>query len=250
MIMNSKIILGIAFVVVSISIVSSQNVNKINLTSSNDTIAYVIGANIGTNLKKNMDSDSLKFSYEVLMQGFKDALNGIDSILFTQESKQKVITNFQKDLQQSRTEKMAIIAAPNKEAGNKFLDNNKKLSGVIETASGLQYKIVKKGKGKIPSGSDQVTVNYEGKLLDGTIFDSSFDRQKTETFFLKDLIKGWVEGLQLMKEGGSYELYVKSDLAYGDNGTQSIPGGSLLIFKIDLIKIEKPATNSKNTKNN
>jgi len=149
--------------------------------------------------------------------------------------------NFQKEMQQKQMEKMSAASKPNKEAGQKFLEENKKQPGVIETPSGLQYKVIKEGKGKTPTATDKVTVNYEGKLLNGKIFDSSFDRKKPETFGVTGVIKGWTEGLQLMKEGGSYELYVKSDLAYGDQGNQSIPGGSTLIFKVDLIKIEAPA---------
>jgi FKBP-type peptidyl-prolyl cis-trans isomerase FklB len=148
-------------------------------------------------------------------------------------------------MQQKQMEKMTAASAPNKEAGKKFLDENKKQAGVIETASGLQYKIIKEGKGKTPVATDQVTVNYEGKLLDGKVFDSSYDRKKPETFGVGGVIKGWSEGLQLMKEGGIYELYIKSDLAYGDQGNQSIPGGSTLIFKVELLKIAPPAADQK-----
>lgn len=237
--------LSIVSVVMLLAIISScgQNNKKANLQTKEDSIAYVIGANIGANLKKNMDADSLKFSPEALMQGFKDALEGLDSTVFTEEAKQKVMMDFQKDMQQKQMEKMAAASRPNKEAGDKFLQENKKVEGVIETTSGLQYKVIKEGKGKTPTATDQVTVNYEGKLLDGKIFDSSYDRKKPETFTVGGVIKGWTEGLQLMKEGGIYELYVKSDLAYGDQGNQSIPGGSTLIFKVELIKIAAPAAN-------
>ncbi|MEI6851752.1 MAG: FKBP-type peptidyl-prolyl cis-trans isomerase [Bacteroidota bacterium] len=235
--------LSIVSVVMLLVIISScgQNNKKANLQTKEDSIAYVIGANIGANLKKNMDADSLKFSPAVLMQGFKDALDGMDSTVVTEKEKQTIMMNFQKEMQQKQMEKMAAASKPNKEAGNKFLQENKKVAGVIETPSGLQYKVIKEGKGKTPTATDQVTVNYEGKLLDGKVFDSSFDRKKPETFTVGGVIKGWTEGLQLMKEGGSYELYVKSDLAYGDQGNQSIPGGSTLIFKVDLIKVVTPA---------
>jgi FKBP-type peptidyl-prolyl cis-trans isomerase FklB len=239
--------LSIVSVVMLLAIIAScgQNNKKAKLQTKEDSIAYVIGANIGANLKKNMDADSLKFSPAVLMQGFKDALDGLDSAVVTEKEKQTIMMNFQKEMQKKQMEKMAAASTPNKEAGKKFLEDNKKQAGVIETASGLQYKVVKEGKGKTPTATDQVTVNYEGKLLNGKIFDSSFDRKKPETFGVGGVIKGWTEGLQLMKEGGSYELYVKSDLAYGDQGNQSIPGGSLLIFKVDLLKIEAPAADNK-----
>jgi FKBP-type peptidyl-prolyl cis-trans isomerase FklB len=242
--------LSIVAVVMLLAIITScgPSNKKANLQTKQDSIAYVIGANIGANLKKNMDSDSLKFSPEVLMQGFKDALDGVDSSVVTEKEKQMIMMNFQKEMQQKQMEKMAAAATPNKEAGNKFLAENKKQAGVIETASGLQYKVIKEGKGKTPTATDQVTVNYEGKLLDGKIFDSSYDRKKPETFGVGGVIKGWTEGLLLMKEGGIYELYVKSDLAYGDQGNQSIPGGSTLIFKVELIKVLAPAADQKQPK--
>jgi FKBP-type peptidyl-prolyl cis-trans isomerase FklB len=148
---------------------------------------------------------------------------------------------FQKDMQEKQMAKQVKMAEPNKIAGQKFLDENKGKEGVKVTATGLQYKVIKEGKGKTPTANDKVTVNYEGKLLDGKIFDSSFDRKKPETFPVTGVIKGWTEGLMLMKEGGSYELYIPSDLAYGDAGNNSIPGGSTLIFKVDLIKVEGAA---------
>jgi FKBP-type peptidyl-prolyl cis-trans isomerase len=244
--MNRNILIGLSIIAFSIQMATGQNFKEISIKSSDDSIAYMIGANIGANLKKNMDNDSLILSSEILMHGFKDALDGMDSILINQATRQIIMTNFQKKMQQKQSEKLAVIAAPNKEAGQKFLIENKKQPGVLETPSGLQYKVIKVGKGKTPTETDKVTVNYEGKLLDGTIFDSSFDRNKSETFSLNNLIKGWTEGLRLMKEGGSYELYVNSDLAYGDQGNQSIPGGSTLIFKIDLIKVESPGSDDQN----
>ncbi len=224
--------------------VSCGNNKKADLKTKNDSVAYVIGSNIGENLKKNIANDSLDFSTSALVQGFKDALDGLDSLTFTSEVKQNIMKQFQMDMQKKQAEKMAKDAEPNKQAGAKFLGENKKQPGIVETPSGLQYKVVKEGKGKSPNANDMVTVNYEGKLIDGKIFDSSFERKKPETFNVSAVIRGWTEGLMLMKEGGSYELYIPSDLAYGDQGNQSIPGGSTLIFKVDLLKVEAaPAAN-------
>jgi len=223
--------------IVPICFVAHAQKNKIKLTSKNDSIAYVIGANIGLNLKKNLEADSLKFSSTAFSQGFKDALDGLDTIVFTKDAKQKIMSAFQTVMQQKQTKGMAKVAGPNKEAGKKFLDENKKQAGVIVTKSGLQYKVIKEGTGATPTTNSNVTVNYEGKFLDGKIFDSSYETNKPVTFPVTGVIPGWTEALQLMKEGGIYELYINSDLAYGDQGNQGIPGGSTLIFKVELIKV-------------
>jgi len=233
-----NIFLSVVVVTMGLFILASCGSNKkADLKTKNDSIAYVIGSNIGENLKKNIASDSLELSSDALMKGFRAALDGLDSLTFTKEVKQKIMMDFQKDMQQKQMKKIVAASAPNKEAGAKFLAENKKQAGVIETKSGLQYKVIKEGKGKTPTETDSVTVNYEGKLLSGKVFDSSFDRKKPITFPVGGVIKGWTEALLLMKEGGSYELYIPSDLAYGDQGNQGIPGGSTLIFKVDLIKV-------------
>ena len=135
---------------------------------------------------------------------------------------------------------LTTMADPASEKGEKFLKENGAKDGVKTTASGLQYKIEKEGAGKNPAATDTVTVNYEGKLLDGTVFDSSYKRNEPATFPLNRVIRGWTEGLQLVKEGGTVILYIPSKLAYGESGT---PGGPIgpnetLIFKVELIKIQ------------
>ena len=128
--------------------------------------------------------------------------------------------------------------AANAEAGKKFLDENGKKDGVKTTATGLQYKVEKEGKGAKPTKSDSVTVNYEGRLLDGTVFDSSYERKEPVTFNVSDVIPGWVEGLQLMNEGSKYTLYIPSNLAYGETGAPpSIPPNATLTFDVELLKV-------------
>jgi len=130
-------------------------------------------------------------------------------------------------------------ANDNIKAGQEFLANNAKKPGVKVTASGLQYEIITEGTGKTPSPTSKVTVHYEGKLVDGTIFDSSYKRGETISFPLNGVIQGWQEGLQLLKEGGKAMLYIPSNLGYGEKGAGNIiPGNSTLIFTVELFKVE------------
>ena len=133
----------------------------------------------------------------------------------------------------------AATAEENKTAGAAFLAENGKKTGIVTTASGLQYEVLTKGTGtKSPSATDLVEVNYEGKLLDGTVFDSSYKRGESISFPLNRVIAGWTEGLQLMTEGAKYRLYIPSNLAYGSRGVGSIPPNSTLIFDVELLKIK------------
>ncbi|MEI6765732.1 MAG: FKBP-type peptidyl-prolyl cis-trans isomerase [Bacteroidota bacterium] len=203
-----------------------------------DTIGYVIGANIGNNLQENITRDSLNLRVQPLMQGFIDALEDMDSTIFKKADKDKIMAAFQIEMQQRQQKAAEKVTGPIKAEGAKFLAENKTKPGVVTTASGLQYKVIKEGTGLSPKETDNVTVNYEGTFINGKKFDSSFDRGQPATFPLNGVIKGWTEGLQHMKEGGSYELYIPYDLGYGEQGTEGIPGGSTLIFKVDLIKVE------------
>jgi FKBP-type peptidyl-prolyl cis-trans isomerase len=121
--------------------------------------------------------------------------------------------------------------------GEQFLKENAEKEGVIQTETGLQYKVIKEGTGKQPAGTDKVRVHYEGRLIDGTIFDSSYERKEPAEFVVLRVIKGWTEGLQLMKEGGEYELYIPSQLGYGERGSGQIKPYSALIFKVELLKV-------------
>lgn len=125
-----------------------------------------------------------------------------------------------------------------KEDGVKFLQDNLKRDGVEATASGLQYEVIEAGSGASPSATDTVEVHYEGTFIDGTVFDSSYKRGDTIEFPLNRVIAGWTEGLQLMKEGATYKLYIPYNLAYGESGTGPIPGYSTLIFKVELVAVK------------
>jgi FKBP-type peptidyl-prolyl cis-trans isomerase len=241
----------VAVVMLAAIFASCGHSKKADLKTKNDSVAYSIGIDVGSNIKdfkKRMESDSVTLNADLFIQGFKDALNDVDSLTLPKELKQKVLMNFQREMQQKQQEKLVAAAGPAKNAGKKFLEANKKQPGVIETPSGLQYKVIKEGKGKNPTATDSVVVNYEGKFIDDTIFDSSYKRKKPATLALNRVIQGWTEGIQLMKEGSIYEFYIPSDLAYGDMGDpqRGMPGGSTLKFKVELIKVKAPAGDDQN----
>ncbi len=198
-----------------------------------DTISYILGMDIGQNLSKQ----SIEFNILPFMKGMEDAKNE-DKALFTSDEKQQLLVQFSQDLQVKQQAAAALKSEKFKEEGKAFLEENAKKDGVITTESGLQYKVVQEGTGASPKETDEVTVHYTGTLIDGTKFDSSLDRGEPATFPLNRVIKGWTEGLQLMKEGAKYIFYIPSELGYGDQGAgQSIPGGSVLIFEVELIKV-------------
>jgi FKBP-type peptidyl-prolyl cis-trans isomerase len=236
--MKRKILIALCIVLSTIQITSSQSHkkgkdSKVVLKTFNDSISYIIGSDVGGNLKKN----SIEVNTDLFNQGLINGLKGGDSLISV-EKRQLIMTKFQKEMTAKQQEKSNAESGKNKLAGKTFLDENKKKPGVVELPSGLQYKIITNGTGAKPKADDEVEVNYEGKFLDGKIFDSSYDRNQSVSFPLTGVIKGWTEGLQLMNTGSTYEFYIPSDLAYGDKGFSEISGGSTLIFKVELISIK------------
>ena len=194
-----------------------------------DKLSYAWGLAMGHQLK-GMGMNSLN------VEDFKDAVksvyDGSEPAMNIDES-QKLIQEYLSDLQ-NKAEEAA------KAAGKKFLEENKSNADVKETASGLQYVVEKEGTGAQPTAEDEVTVHYTGRLLDGTVFDSSVNRGEPATFPLNRVIPGWTEGVQLMKEGAKYTFFIPSDLAYGPQGIPgAIPPHSTLIFDVELIKVVK-----------
>jgi FKBP-type peptidyl-prolyl cis-trans isomerase FklB len=210
--------------------------NVLILQNHIDTISYIIGHDIGNNLKTN----EIEVNPDIFNAGVKNGLVGNDSLLSTEETT-KVMTTFQQEMMAKRDQKATQDATFEKAKGLAFLDENKKKEGVIELPSGLQYKVITEGSGDNPTAEDVVEVHYTGKLIDGTVFDSSVERGQPVKFPLNGVIPGWTEGLQLMKPGAKYMFYIPSSLAYGDRGTGPIPGGATLIFEVELLSIEKNA---------
>jgi len=197
-----------------------------------DKASYSIGVDIALNFKKqNMDLNP-----DALAAGAKDALSGKPQM--SPNEVREIMTQWQKEL----GEKQKTMATKNQTDGEKYLADNKKKDGVKTTGSGLQYKSIKEGTGPQPKATDTVTVNYRGTLIDGTEFDSSYKRGEPATFPLNGVIKGWTEGLQLMKKGSKYQFVIPSGLAYGDRAVgPEIGANSTLIFEVELLDVKPPA---------
>jgi FKBP-type peptidyl-prolyl cis-trans isomerase FklB len=203
------------------------------LKDQKEKISYAIGMNIGLNLSRQ----KVDINPDVLAAGLKDALAGKPQL--TPDQVKDVMAQFEKDMEQKQKQ----AGEKNKTEGAKFLEENKKKDGVKTTASGLQYKVEKEGTGPQPKGTDMVTVNYRGTLIDGTEFDSSYKRGQPATFPLNGVIKGWTEGLQLMKKGGKSQFFVPSNLAYGERAVgPDIAANATLIFEVELLDVKPPPT--------
>ena len=166
-----------------------------------------------------------------------------DTTVMTKEEVSQTLNTFsmkmRAEAEAKQSEQNKVQFQAELEVGQKYLEENAQKEGVVTTESGLQYKIIKEGKGDIPTTMDQVEVHYEGTLIDGTKFDSSYDRGEPSKFGVTQVIKGWTEALQLMKEGSVWELYIPYNIAYGERGSRNIKPFSTLIFKIELISIVK-----------
>ncbi|MGM9869542.1 MAG: FKBP-type peptidyl-prolyl cis-trans isomerase [Sodaliphilus sp.] len=193
-----------------------------------DKLSYALGLSMGQNFKGS-GVDKINVS------DFAAALQAVyagEKPEMTYDEAKQVVQDYFTNLQ-------ARAGEENAKAGREFLANNAKQEGVVVTESGLQYLVVKEGTGKKPGPNDVVTVHYTGRLIDGTVFDSSVDRGEPATFAVGQVIAGWVEGLQLMSEGAAYRLFIPSELAYGEHGTGPIQPNSALVFDVQLIKVGK-----------
>ena len=204
------------------------------LKGDKEKLSYSIGMDIGGNLKRQ----SVEVDPDLLAKGVKDGYGGGKTILSEEEAR-KTITDFQKTLMAKQAEAMQKLSEKNKADGEKFLAENAKKGGVKTLPSGLQYKEIAPGTGKSPKAADTVTTQYNGTLIDGTEFDSSYKRGEPATFPVSGVIPGWTEALQLMKEGAKWQLFVPSDLAYGEQGAgREIGPNATLIFEVELISIQ------------
>ena len=202
-----------------------------------DSVSYLLGINFGSFLKGyDFGSD---LNYAEIVKGMKDFVNAKGNVQDPDFVKQfKVDPNKMNDLFNNYLEKRSSgLSMMNKQKGEKFLESNGKKDGVVTTESGLQYKIIEAGNDVKPGPQDTVWVRYKGSLLDGTVFDQVSEDAEPIRLTLNRVVPGWTEGLQLIGEGGKIDLFIPSELGYGEQGQQTIPGNSVLLFNVELTKV-------------
>lgn len=200
-----------------------------------EKVSYIIGRQIGGDFA-NQGIDVVQSAF---IKGFEQSVAGAESDI-SQEETQQIMQAFQVEMAAKAQQMAQAAAEKNIKAGEEYLTANKAKDGVSVTDSGLQYKVINEGSGATPSAEQTVEVHYEGTLIDGTVFDSSYQRGQTSSFPVNGVIAGWTEALQLMKEGDVWELTIPSHLAYGERGAGGMIGpNSVLNFKVELIKVQQ-----------
>ncbi len=227
------------------SLTWSAQAQEAPIKSRIDSVSYLAGQNIAQSVLKDFPEANVA----LLIQGLNDALMQRPSVLTDPDNK-CVMTYFQEKMEAIQQAEQAVdqealaqeleAARVNREKGEAFLAANAKKEGVVVTASGLQYEVLKKGRGDSPKATSTVKVHYTGTTINGEVFDSSVERNEPISFPLSAVIPGWTEGVQLMKVGAKYRFYIPQELAYGQNSpTALIPPYSVLIFEVQLLEIEK-----------
>lgn len=205
-----------------------ENLPAPTLKTDKDKLSYAIGMDVGFNLKRQ----GIEIDPVVLLRAIADVMAGEKTAL-TPEEAGAVVQAFQQAM-------LSKLADTNKQEGEAYLEENKSKPGVTTTESGLQYEVVREGKGKLPKKTDTVTTHYKGTFVDGTVFDSSYDLGQPASFQVDKVIAGWTEALQLMKVGSKWRVYIPAKLAYGERGNRAIPPNKMLIFEVELLGIEEP----------
>jgi len=207
---------------------------KLELKDQKDKESYSLGYQFGQNLK----AQDVEINLDVYISGIRDSLGGKDSLM-SQEETRTTLSDLQKRIAAVRQKELKEKAEKNLSESKAFLAENGKKEGIKTLLSGLQYKVLAEGYGKMPKAEDTVTVHYKGTLIDGKEFDASYKRGQPATFKVNGVIKGWSEALQLMKEGSKWQLYIPPDLAYGERAMgPQIPPNSALIFEVELISVK------------
>lgn len=232
-----SIILILLAVCASTSVVNAQKKKTVKFENSQDSLSYAIGTLFGSSLH-SIGFNNLNM--KLFTKAIEDALLAQDTVIKPEQANE-IVQKAVMAMQKQKIEK-------NLANGKAFLENNKKQPGVVELQSGLQYKIIKEGLGNSPKADDRITAHYKGTLIDGKVFDSSYERGEPAQFGVSDVIEGWKEALQLMKPGAKWQLVVPSSLAYGENQMQGSPiePNSVLIFEVELISIDNAASTDDN----
>ncbi len=214
---------------------NTKKAKAVQLETNKDSVSYIIGTDISRSLIDIKDEIDL----DILIGGLEDQLSE-KPLLVTKEEAQPIMREFSMKMRKKQEEKNKVLETKNLEEGNKFLEGNKKKEGVVTTKSGLQYLVLKQGDGPKPSKTDKVKVHYRGTSIDGSEFDSSYERGEPATFPVTGVIRGWTEALLLMNVGSKYKLFIPSELAYGQRGAgQKIGPNAVLIFEVELLDIVK-----------
>jgi len=226
--MKGKIVIAMLMAVGFYISSCQKDAGNVSLKTQHDSVAYIIGHNIGTNLEQ---SPMTEINIKAVAKGMQDAVDG-NELFMDNYAANALVTEYMQSLE-------AVAYEGNLEEGMAYLEENKKRPGVISTESGLQYEILVEGEGPKPVDESNVTVHYHGTLIDGTVFDSSVDRGEPAQFGVTQVIPGWTEALKLMNVGSKWKVFIPSEIAYGANPR---PGGPIepnmtLIFEIELISI-------------
>ena len=217
--------------------------NTVNLSSQTEKLSYTIGVDLGMNFKQQ----GTNINPQLISRGLADVFAGT-KLLLTKEEMEQTLKSFQKEIMAKRQEQFTKIAEVNKKVGEEFLAKNKSEHGVVVLPSGLQYKVLTTGTGPSPAEKDRVQVEYTGKLVDGTVFDSTDKIGKPVEFSVSHVIPGWTEALKRMNPGATWEVYVPAKLAYGERGVGGPIGpNATLIYKIHLISIVKSKAEHSNS---
>lgn len=231
----NKILLPALGLGLALTVTACGQGDKSELKTDTEKFSYAIGMDIGKSLKRL----ETEIDVGALRQGAQDVLDDKETLL-TQEQVVEVMTSFSQKIQKEQEEKQKAAAGKNVEESKKFFEENGKKDGIKTTKSGLQYQVITEGKGDKPKATDRVSVHYKGTLLDGSTFDSSYERGEPATFPLNAVIPGWTEGLQLMTVGSKYKLFVPPELGYGERGAgPKIGPNAALVFEVELLKVEK-----------
>jgi len=231
---TTKILIGLALAA-GIAFSSCQEVAKKNvrLTNEIDTVSYALGLSAGTGYAQNLSDLPIEINKEALISAFIKGLKGDTAgYQINQDDLLPILQTFFSNMQKQEREDTEL-------RNTQILYENRQKEGVQQTASGLQFRIITEGKGKIPAKEDYVRVHYTGRLADGTIFDSSIERGRPEEFPAGALIPGWTEALTMMPVGSEWELVIPSYLGYGESPVGNIPGNSVLFFEVQLLDIVK-----------